>query len=188
MSKDKRVLMVGRFREHFDPDVIKAIKFDDAAKQRFLDHYAKHGRVGQAATAAGVVLMTVLKHRKSDPTFQLAYEEAQQQYADHIQEQVYKQAVEGVVVEPIMGGKDRDIVVGERRQYSPNLLALEAKRVNPEYRERQQLDVAVSGGVLLIPQGMSADEWTKEYGQSTNTTEIPYKELPDPDEPSSTEK
>lgn len=54
------------------------------------------------------------------------------------------------------------------RKYSDRLLELEAKRVDPAYRDKGQLDVNVGGGILVVP-GMAAsdEEWRAKYGGKT---------------------
>ncbi len=153
------------------------LKFDKDLKRRFLYKFARTGRIQHSAAAVGVTSQTVANHRKSDPEFEEAFQEALAHYRDCIQEAVYKLAVEGIK-EPIMGGQFKDEVVAHRTIYATNLLAMEAKRVNPEYRENNSVNVNVNAGVLVVPANMSVEEWEqqqtaaaqKQLSQSDNGT------------------
>lgn len=131
--------------------------FDDDAKTRFLEVFAETGRITHAAAAAGVTAATVRRHFKKDQAFMEASEEAKGDYRDTIMEAVYMHAVEGVE-EDVLGGQFKDRVVTTKRVWDTRLLAIEAKRVNPEYRETG-VSVNVNLGVLVVPAKMSIDEW-----------------------------
>jgi hypothetical protein len=137
------------------------IKFDDDQKQVFLDHFRRHGRQHQAAEAAGVSPNCVRDHLENDPDFYEAYQSARDEYKDHIQEQVYRLAVEGVD-KPIIGGEFKDEIVAYEKVFFPNLLAMEAKRVNPEYRDKQEHVHEHKGGVLVAPARQSPADWAKD--------------------------
>jgi hypothetical protein len=138
--------------------LVHRIKFDDDAKQVFLEAFARFGRVMQAAQAAGVSYNTVYKHIENDPGFKEAFEEARQIYKDHIREAVYELAINGVD-EPIIGGEFKDEIVGYKKIMFPNLLAMEAKRVDPDYRENAgTVQVNVQTGVVLLPPAPASEE------------------------------
>lgn len=153
------------------------LKFDEERRAVFLDHLAKYDRPSQAAKLCGVSRQTVDNHLLSDPEFAQAYEEARGLYRDKIRQAIYEQAVEGIS-EPIMGGPYKDEIVAYRKIYAPNLLALEAKRVDQEYREKSQVDVNLKGGVLVIPPGMAPQDWAAAYASPKNdANEIPHEEV-----------
>lgn len=130
---------------------VRRTKFDDKAKERFLKNYAEHFQRGKAAEAAGVCLETVKQHEKNDPEFANAIEACRQAYADRVEAQMVKVAIEGIE-EPIIGGKDRDEIVGHKKIIATNILAMMAKRANPEYKEKSELDLNHNGGgVLVVP-------------------------------------
>lgn len=134
------------------------VKFDDAAKLRYLEHLAKTGRKGHAAAAAGVCPNCVNEHRKKDPTFNEAVEIAMQMYADDVHALAVK--LMNGVDEPIIGGKDKDEIVGYKRVYATNLVSMELKRTNPEYKERSEVDLKGTGaGALVVPAGLTPAEW-----------------------------
>lgn len=140
----------------------KGLKFDEDMKERFLQKFAETGRIQHSALSVGVTKQTVANHRKSDPDFEEAFQEAKAAYADHVQAAVHKLAIEGVL-EPILGGQWKDEIITHKRVYATNLLALEAKRVNPEYRENNNINVNVQAGVLLVPSSMSVSEWEAKH-------------------------
>ena len=147
---------------------LRVTSFDDSAKGLSLDIFAKTGRITDAASAAGVSISTIRSHLQKNPEFAQAWEIAQEQYSDHVTSLIEERAFTGIE-EPIIGGRHRDEVVGHKRTYSDSLAVLHAKRYVPAYRERQQLDVSVSGGVLAVSSAMpntanGRREWNSLYG------------------------
>lgn len=137
------------------------VKFDDAAKLRYLDHLSKTGRKGHAAAAAGVCPNCVIEHRKNDPIFNEAVEIALQMYADDVHALATK--LMNGVKKPILGGKDKDEVVAYEMVYATNLVAMEMKRTNPEYKERSEIDIKGSGGgALVVPAGLTPAQWIEQ--------------------------
>lgn len=49
------------------------------------------------------------------------------------------------------------------RKYSDRMLELEAKRVDPAYRDKGQMDVNVRGGLLVVPGMASEEDFEREY-------------------------
>lgn len=137
------------------------IKFDDDRKEVFLQAFAKTNRMHQSAEAAGVSLQTVRNHIENDPDFAEAFHEAQVAYRDKVHETLYHIAVEGVD-EPILGGKDRDFVVTHVRKYYERSLLAEARRVDPDYKERSEVDMNHKGGVIVIPGDLTPDQFEEE--------------------------
>jgi hypothetical protein len=158
---------------------LRCLFFDDDAKIVFLDHYARFNRKKMAAMAAGVSVFTVHEHIKKDPEFALAVEEAKEAYKDRVKETMYKAGVEGIE-ETIFGGQFKNEPVGTKRTFYPLLTLAEAKRVEPEYRDKQSLDVTHRGGVLLIPAEMTPQEWEAKYGKQAQDLSVPVKALPAP--------
>ena len=137
--------------------------FDDGAKGVALDMFAKTGRVTDAAMVAGVSSSTVRNHLERDPEFAQAWEIARQEYADYVTGLIEERAFKGIE-EPIIGGKFRDQVVAHKRVFSDSLAMMHAKRYVEEYRERQQLDVSVAGGVLAVASPMpNTDSGTRKW-------------------------
>lgn len=137
------------------------IKFDDVAKAKFLDHFANHGRKKDAADAADVILLTVTNHRKNDPDFAIAFDEAAQAYRDKF----VKRAIEEIAFEGIQVNKVNPFtgeVYEEKREHPAQLIAMELKRIDATYREKQEVALTGSGGVLVVPGAMTPAEWVKD--------------------------
>ena len=162
------------------------IKFDDPQKKIYLAALRKHGRKGLACEAAGVSIRTVLDHRDNDPDFDEAVSAALDTYSDfiagHVKDAgtvgdlkpIFHQGVR--VVEPILnedGVPLLDAKGNPRYQYaevyekSYRMLELEAKRVDPTYRERSTIGVeGLGGGVLLAPAGITPEQAVKEADEA----------------------
>lgn len=137
------------------------IKFDADRMYRFLEAYMATGRVGFACEAASVSAMTVRTVRKEDPLFADAYDHAETVFRDTIEDELFKRAMIGEE-EPIIGGRNRDEVVAVVRRKSDRLLERIMNKHLPEYRDNKQLDVNVSGGVLVVGATMTEEEFEKE--------------------------
>ncbi|HNQ98351.1 MAG TPA: hypothetical protein PKN52_00045 [Trueperaceae bacterium] len=137
------------------------LKFDDRAKNIFLEKYAECGLMYVSARAAGVTPPTVTSHVENDPDFAAAFQDAKDAYRDRVMAHAYKLSIEGVE-EPIIGGKDKDEVVAYKKVYATNILAMEMRRVNPDYKDRADVNLSGNvGGVLVVPARLSVEEWTK---------------------------
>lgn len=140
-------------------------KFDnDFAKGRFLEQYAKWGRIGEAAAAAGVSTQTVRKACEDDPDFAEAVMIAEEAYREkliaHHQDLVFNGT------EKITYGKEGQIV-GMERIYPIRLIELELKKHDKGYREKQEVDITHKGGVLIAPAEMNTiDDWEKRFAQA----------------------
>lgn len=152
------------------------LKFDDAAKERYLTVLAATGFKTRAAQAAGVTRQTVATHEENDPDFAEAMQEALDHYHSRFMQHWDTLVYEGTE-EPIIGGKDRDEVIAHKRVYPINLIAMEARRVEPGFKERSEVDIKGGGGVLVVPANAAPDEWAKIVeGNNANTVQ------PDPPE------
>lgn len=155
-------------KKNYRDKYIKTTVFDDGAKGLALDMFAKTGRVTDAAMVAGVTTSTIKNHLERDPDFAQAWEIARQEYADYVTSLIEERAFKGIE-EPIIGGKFRDQVVAHKRVFSDSLAMMHAKRYVEEYRDKQQLDVSVAGGVLAVASPMpntprGIHEWKNTYG------------------------
>lgn len=162
------------WRERFEN--APAAKFDDQAKAIYLNVLRKTGLKVRSAKAAGVTLTTVQRHIDNDPGFAAAREEALAEYADLIQQHAFKLSVQGVK-EPIVGGKDKDQIVAHKEVYATNILAMEMRRTNPEYKERQEIDLnQKGGGVLVVPAGVDLDTYIKQEQERGANKPMPGKD------------
>lgn len=152
------------------------LKFDDAAKERYLEVLGHTGFKTRAAMAAGISCQTANNHIENDPDFADAVEDALARYHSRFMEHWESLVYEGTE-EPIIGGKDKDEVVAYKKVMPINLIAMEARRVEPGFKERSEVDIKGGGGVLVVPANAAPDEWAKIVeGENANTVQ------PDPPE------
>lgn len=184
-------------------------KFDDEAKRLFLETYAQTGLVMYSAAVAGVHDSTVRRHKMDDEWFAEAYEVARKWHCESLEAEIKRRAVTGWeepvyqkgerVMEPkfdpdtgqpMMDEKGDPIMVpAVTRRFSDRLLEMSAKRHMPEYREKQEVDVNITGGVLAIPMVGSnedkpptAEDWESKYGGETVEADF-ERVAPEPDAP-----
>lgn len=74
--------------------------FSAEKKQRFLDHLASCCNVNSSAEAAGVCESTVTRHRRTDPVFGQAFEEALQNGYTALEASLLERAARGGRYEP----------------------------------------------------------------------------------------
>lgn len=137
-------------------------KFTPDRWLEFCNVFAETGRITHSARAVGVSYDTVNSFRKNHPEFSAMFEEAVHIYRDRIRQEVFRRGVEGIE-EPVFG---KDGQVGTKTVYSDRLLELEAKRVDPSYREKgASLEVNTTGGVLVVRdrQSMTPGNWEAEF-------------------------
>jgi hypothetical protein len=146
-------------------------RFDEAAKGRFLNEFMKWGRMGESAAAAGVSPQTVRKALEEDEDFAEAMLLAETAYKDkligHHQDLVFN----GTVKESFdrNGG-----LVSRETVYPIRLIELELKKHDAGYRDKQEIAVNHSGGVLVAPAEMtSIDDWEKRFSQAKDVTPTP---------------
>lgn len=146
-------------------------KFDDEAKARFLAVYARWGRMGEAASAAGVSSQTVRKALEEDEDFAEAMliqeEEYKEKLIAHHQDLVFNG------VEKNRYDKDGNLIETSR-DYPIRLIELELKKHDKAYRDKQELEINHKGGVLVAPAEMSSvDDWEKRFGEAKDVTPGP---------------
>lgn len=147
---------------------MERIKFDDKAKGVFLEEYRKWGRMGESAAAAGVATSTVRSHIDSDEEFANALIMAEEEYREkligHHQDLVFN----GTQKENF----DRNgNLVSTETIYPIRLIELELKKHDSGYRDKQEVQVNHTGGVLVAPAEMaSIDDWEKRFSKAKDVT------------------
>ena len=139
-------------------------KFDEERKTTFLTALAEHGIKGKAAAAAGITTGTVNNHLKSDSDFAEAYLAAQEEYQSKVLLHHQNLIFNGVEKRTF----DRNgNIVSEEVQYPIRLIELELKKVDEGYRDKREVSVDVTGGVLVAPAAVaSIDDWEKKFVKS----------------------
>lgn len=143
-------------------------RFNDERKATFLEEYRKWGRMGEAAAAAGVTTQTVRYHMTQDEDFAQAMLVAEEEYKDkliaHHQDLVFNGQ------EKVHYDRNGNIMSRETI-YPVRLIELELKKHDAGYRDKQELAVHHTGGVLVAPAEMpTIDDWEKRFSAAKDVT------------------
>lgn len=147
---------------------MERIKFNDKAKGVFLEEYRKWGRMGESAAAAGVSTQCVRAHIESDEEFGKALIMAEEEYCEKLI---------GHHQDLVFNGTQRESydrngnLVSTETMYPIRLIELELKKHDAGYREKQEVQVNHTGGVLVAPAEMaSIDDWEKRFSMAKDVT------------------
>ncbi len=153
------------------PDGRNPSKFTEDVRVKFLELVAVEGpTVALHAHACGVSYGCVMDTKGLEPDFAERFEEAKQRYIGTLEKEIYRRGVEGVE-EPIYY---QGVQVGAVRRFSDRLLELHVKRHEPAYREKQQMDLNLGGGVLVVSgQADSAKDWQEKFGPAEQEPDKP---------------
>ncbi len=131
-------------------------KFDDVLAAKFLEFYSRSGRKADAALYAGVNIATINRWEGENLLFRELSDEAHQVYLSMLEAEALRRGVEGVL-EPIVAGKDPEIVTYVRK-FSDKLLEMLLKKADPTgYGNKDGVNVNVQTGVLVAPQQLTAE-------------------------------
>lgn len=130
-------------------------------KTIFLAELEKHGRVTDACRVAGTWPPQIRKCRDLDPEFDEACVVAVQTYTDrligHHQDLVFN-GTKRITYDRT--GK----ISGEETIYPIRLIELELKKHDEGYRDKRDVNMNVSGGVLVAPADVaSIDDWEEKF-------------------------
>ena len=118
---------------------MRKFKLTKELQQRFLEALADTGSVSTAASVAGTSRTRVYELRKADPTFAIAWQDAEENAVDRLEDEARRRALEGVPEPLVSAGKlvrddeDKPITV---RRYSDSLLLGLIRAHRPPRRER----------------------------------------------------
>jgi len=114
-------------------------EFTEDMHEMFLQTLAQTGMYSRAAHSIGCKYVAVKDYRLNHPEFQERCNEALEVYRNSFILEAQRRAVHGVR-NPIIGGRNKDQVVGTEIKYSDNLLALFLKRgQDGSFTERQEI-------------------------------------------------
>jgi hypothetical protein len=131
-------------------------KLTPRKKERFLEHLALTGNVSKSAEYASTARPFVYELKRSDPAFAAAWDDALLQYAERLEDEADRRAVEGCVrkkfdkgipvIDPVTN------VQYEEREYSDTLLIFRLKALKPDvYAERSKNEhTGKDGGAIEI--------------------------------------
>lgn len=119
-----------------------ARRWTRAARRRFLEVLATTGNVSAAARAVGLARSSAYRLRQKDAAFAAAWEDAEQEAVDLLEQEARRRALEGVS-EPLLGGgkliRDDDGRIMTIRRYNDRLLEMLLKAHRPEkFRDRAE--------------------------------------------------
>lgn len=143
-------------------------KFDDNAMLIFLKEYGKWGRMGDAASAAGVTPQTVRHYMEEDEEFGEAV---------MLQENEYRDKLIGHHQNLLFNGTQKESydrngnLVSTETVYPIRLIELELKKHDKGYRDKQELEINHTGGVLVAPaETATIGDWEKRFGKAKDIT------------------
>ena len=137
-------------------------KLDDEAKERFLAEYRLHARMGDSARAAGVTGKTIREHMAKDDEFAEACLMAEQEYQSKLIAHQQNLVFNGTVKKTYDRAGN---LVSEEQQYPIPLIQMELRKHDEGYRDKREVDMKVSGGVLVAPAELnSIEDWESKYG------------------------
>jgi hypothetical protein len=129
----------------------------------FFEHIQKTAQINMAAHAAGICISTINRLRRTDSEFDAMVKEHIWLFCDKMEGRAYELA---------FYGWDEDVFTksgekcGVKWQHDSRLAELLLKRHVREFNPNVQVDVAVSGGVLIAPvMTASVEEWQRLHGK-----------------------
>jgi hypothetical protein len=125
---------------------------------RYIELLAETNRIVESADRAGLLMMTLRKLRSTYPSIVPEQEEeARERFRDKVRKEVHRRSIDGIEKPVYWQGEQTATEI----QYSDRLLELYAKAHCSEFREKSNLDLKVTGGVLVIPNppAQSEEEW-----------------------------
>lgn len=151
------------------------MKLTDELKVKYCEHLARYGQKAAAAESVNVSTTCIQNNRELDPVFDAMCNEAFAHYADRVHTLAWK-LMDGVK-KPIVGGKDKDEIVAYEMVHAVPIVQMELKRVNPEYKDRSEIDMkGNASAVLIAPPNQTPEEWLKATQAAAETTKDPREE------------
>ncbi len=126
----------------------------------FLRDLAQHGNFSRACRENAVSATTMQRLKRLDEDFEAMCLLAKDQYRHSVRDQVRFRAY-GYPAPVFHQGVLTDV----RMEWNPRMLELEAKRVEPGYRDKPLMEANVGAGGVLVVQGTLDEEaWSSQYG------------------------
>lgn len=134
--------------------------------ERFLEAYRQTGTVVTACLAAGLSTTSIESLRKTDPDFADEMVAAKEQWvAEFLDEKIKKIGIEGID-EPIYNTKT-GVLLGFKKVIQPQVTLAYARKMDPNYREKQDVAVSHSGGVMVVSAPLrDVADWKNQFGNN----------------------
>ena len=136
--------------------------FNTERKGRFLLNIRCTGQLQMSARECGVSPSTVRHHLAKDSAFQLAYQEAMDDFKEGIEVEIYRRAVFGWEEEVYQQGE----FAGTMRKFDSRLLEMLAKRHIPEFKEKFEIQHHLPPGTLAVPMKQTKEEWMANVSEA----------------------
>jgi len=126
-------------RKRFKP---ASKSFNDKKKKKFLELLRETGHLCNSAKMVGVCPTTIFLHKKKDPDFAKAVEEAQELLNAKIEDALVERGIVGVD----KGIYYKGVKVATEKEYSDTLLMFHARANMEKYRNSSSLEISGKGG------------------------------------------
>jgi len=126
-------------RKRFKPE---SKSFTDKKKKKFLELLRDTGHLCNSAKMVGVHPTTIFAHKKKDPEFALAVEEAQELLNAKIEDALVERGITGVD----KGIYYKGVKVATEKEYSDTLLMFHARANMEKYRQTSSVELTGKGG------------------------------------------
>lgn len=128
---------------------MKRTRMTNRVRETFIDALRETCNVSEAARVAKISRNTAYEHRKADPVFAEAWDEAEQEAADKLEREAWRRGVEGVDKPIVYQGAITDT----HKEYSDRMLELLLKAHRPEkFKDRvaQELTGKDGGPIEVV--------------------------------------
>lgn len=130
----------------------------------YLQEIREHGIVDLACIRANLSKGSINKYVDENPEFEEALQEARAVYKSKVL--IHHQDLVFNGTEKVNYDRNGNVIATER-VFIPRLIELELRKVDSEYRDKQEITHKVSGGVLVAPSDLnSVEEWEAKYQSS----------------------
>ncbi len=135
----------------------------DEQKGAFLEEYLKWGRLTEAAAVAGVSANRIKALAQEDEEFAEALTLAESAYRDKLIQHHQNLLFNGT--EKVSYDRNGNVVSREQI-YPIRLIEMELKKHDQGYRDKQEIEMKHSGGVLIAPTEMaSIEDWERKFAE-----------------------
>ena len=127
---------------------MKRTRMTNRVRETFLAALRETCNVSEAARTARISRNTAYEHRKADPAFAEAWDEAEQEAADKLEREAWRRSVEGTDKPVVYKGE----ITGTYKEYSDRMLELLLKAHRPEkFKDRVSNEhMGKDGGPIAV--------------------------------------
>jgi hypothetical protein len=142
--------------------------------ENLLEEIRTHGIMDLACIRANLSKAVINRYVDENPEFEEALQDARNTYKARVL--LHHQDLVFNGTEKVNYDRNGNIISTEK-VFMPRLIELELKKVDSEYRDKQEVTHKVAGGVLVAPSDVgSVEEWEEKYKSSPMVDITPEKE------------